>query len=636
MACKTIADLIPESYLKFPKIADLIKKIPKIPGIKKKNWKIKVPMQKAIAFLSNPANQALIKTVMDIKNLGDLANLTTLMNIARFAQVNGMVDLSKLQGAAKNAMDALDCINKNIAAVENISGQLQSELQQLLNTGTALQAVGLDQVLGQLGITDIMGVTPALQEQLNSVLKFQKLTEIPGVGTTLPLPWDAPKYQQSLYILNSMATMIQTVDRGERDPNVGKALETTSQVAGVYSAYAESISGTTTPLATKSGVSSLAFPANDPEIAKVASAAGGLTPEVLASAREKLSSVEGGTGSGTVPLPLPAVLPSLTREDGTKTPVAQQTAEALVKEGEDGLTQIAASFTQAPFGQASIQDRVKWKERQLNLLRQRYTADYDYYAKALDSLLTPFKKLPVGDIAQDDLVLLSKYFGLRKVEPLEDYRISDYKLKAVILELSELSEEDELVKDGSKQFDEWASAALLLGGKETPPNFPPPLGSEWKEAGNIPVEASCNWTHLKSVEVGGKTVQVTFDPGADRLVKFELRTWFENFVTTLAGDMDLKRINISSTLRPKTSSFSWHAYGSALDINWINNVHIGRSDDHLSGVSVRAQNAANASGVHENYGPAGLLKAGGRVTNTRLQEGHQDHLHLSVRTKLNC
>jgi RHS repeat-associated protein len=129
----------------------------------------------------------------------------------------------------------------------------------------------------------------------------------------------------------------------------------------------------------------------------------------------------------------------------------------------------------------------------------------------------------------------------------------------------------------------------------------------------------------------GQTVGVTYEPDAPAM---QPKT--AEYVEKVAVAAGVESINIFATTNGKHDSpRSNHYNGTAVDINEVNGEHVikSRTDSFVFSNVQSIQNTANNPKVgvaHENYGPAGLYRNGKQFSNKRLQDEHENHIHITI------
>jgi len=195
-----------------------------------------------------------------------------------------------------------------------------------------------------------------------------------------------------------------------------------------------------------------------------------------------------------------------------------------------------------------------------------------------------------------------------------------------------------------------------IGATRTADGTPPPAGQKEAEdlndktaAAQASGQAAAKLNlpdQIMVISSDGSTimVNVSFDPGANQPVTQEMQRIFISVVGTAAASGAVNSVNVSATTNGTHANDSAHPSGNAIDINYVNGVHVGRPGSQ-DGVQALQNAAHNDPSVHRNYGPARMEKDGvslqdlarqGKVPQwlvdrqTKLHQETRPHIHLDV------
>jgi hypothetical protein len=193
------------------------------------------------------------------------------------------------------------------------------------------------------------------------------------------------------------------------------------------------------------------------------------------------------------------------------------------------------------------------------------------------------------------------------------------------------------------------AAGAAQGGAESP-HVGDPAGAEAEADGKDKAGQAAPKLNLPDqiMVIGSdgttKMVNVSFDPGANQPVTQEMQRIFISVVGTAAASGALNSVNVSATTNGTHANDSAHPSGNAIDINYVNGVHVGRPGSQ-DGVQALQDAAHNDPSVHRNYGTARMEKDGvslqdlagqGKVPQwlvdkqTKLHQETRPHIHLDV------
>lgn len=137
-----------------------------------------------------------------------------------------------------------------------------------------------------------------------------------------------------------------------------------------------------------------------------------------------------------------------------------------------------------------------------------------------------------------------------------------------------------------------------------------------------------NATAYAKVRING--IKITFDPDADHEVNIRLISYLEK-VFAQAIKRGITSIQISSTTNhPSNKKKSAHSISNgakAIDINYVNGIHVSASNKYAS---ILQGIINNTSDFRENYGPFTTTKVINGAQTNMVIKGHDNHIHISI------
>lgn len=143
--------------------------------------------------------------------------------------------------------------------------------------------------------------------------------------------------------------------------------------------------------------------------------------------------------------------------------------------------------------------------------------------------------------------------------------------------------------------------------------------------------------HLSDVFIGASgeytwAVQVSVTPGVENDVTPTMEAAFNNVMSTADGISSVNLSSVSETTKSHTVGTN-HQVGDAVDINWINGVHVGTSGDGFLLAQKIKLAAMNDPNVRYVEGPGGNFSrqvAGGEWSRSADIDTMNSHVHFDV------
>jgi hypothetical protein len=625
MACETIASILPVSSLGFGAVDQLIQKIPQAKPGKTKTWQELQKMVGVALWLSNPSNLAALKQIID--SFGTLEGLMLMANLLSYAGMDGIIDFGKAGASLAKIKSAFDCINQNINAITTVENQVINTVQGVLTTSNIFAMLGVSNVMESLGITDSYAFSQ-LSSEMTSKIGFAGLSSVPGINGVIPFPPSVASAEQTAYTVNSLTQTIYLLSQTPTNPVAQEALQKTAQAASIVAPSVASQQISTLPQAPDQTILSAVSKGTDAALETMTARADN------ASAWSTLSAT-----AQSVPTPAPSAVPSpsIPSATGGTAPMSATTAQALVSQGPVaiGNLQDAANKTSVLIGDNT--EILLWKRRQVQFLLKKYQAEFYQVDKDLKEIASMGAQAPLtAGSGALDLVPLLSILQSRNPGLLERYRVLDFKIKNLQHDLFAIDSGYTSSQSNMAQLQTYSSALQQF----SPTNNRPYSASDPRTASKVSPTNSCGWVYLDSTIPGytltgeSRSIQVLFYPGANNPVQPSFKSWLQLVIAATSKQTDISSITISSTSRPLIpGKFSWHAFGSAVDIAQINGVHVYS----IGGVAPVAtiQTVANSQGANEDYGPYTMLKDDApHYQDPILNSEHTNHIHLSMRSSM--
>ena len=592
MACKTLTDLIPTSYLGAESIQKLLDKFPQAqpPGLR--TWQ-QTKVFKILLYLTNPANQAVIRQIVDMTKMGDLAGLVLLANVMQAMGMEGLVDMSKLSGVAGKVTDTLGCIAKNVQALQSTYSLVGETVTAVVAPSNIYKALGLSDFMAQSGITSSYLMTD-LTKAIGGIPGISGLTQLPGVFQTIPLSYTATQGLQSMYTVNALAQTIQLLDAATGNSGASSAFTAVSAAGTMNGQNGQDL--------TTGQQYALAFSQRTAQTGDTVSSIYAIQGQQ--STAEAIIQQGVANSVAQVPATVPAGPQTI-----NGVPLSKTTVEGIAAQGVDKLGDTLDATQAANYENALEYERMAWRKRCLTILQARYAKEYTAARAKVNTSGQTSGAIPTQNVTQDDMVPMLAAVRLQNDSLLERLRVLDYKMKEVKLELDLISKNMDITKNAQVVLQDYAT---VLGNMGAVPH------SSKNLSGIVP-PSSCNFRPLPT-KIGN--VSVLLQSGVCPQVHQAVIDTLTSIVSKVPG---LTSITISSGTRnyiPQGgSSNSWHLYGGAIDISQFNGVAVSSSNM----LSKAFQAAASQAGAHENFGP--FLNP---------ERGTRPHNHISVVVPRTC
>jgi len=595
MACKTGTDIVPRLLDGLPNIREVTSKLPQVQIGKAKDWK-SLRVLRVVLWLANPANMALVKSLLNIKNLGDLTKLTALTNLMRYAGMDGFVDVEKVSDKLSTVTDALDCIAKNVEALQNIQNSIIQQVQEALSFSQIYSALGVSQVLSDLGIVDNY-LFSRINSEVAKNLGLPKLSSLPGVSGVIPLPSAYTQFQQAVYTANSLTQTYYVLGLVAQNKSAADVFSAASKVSSMIPT---STAGTDGALVLASGASVVRSVASGTNVLDALNSLNytGITD----------TQYPGG------PLELPGTPVSVPTGNGTDTAPISKTAESTLSEmGSLNLGVLQDGITKQSILYEDKEESILWRKRVLNLQLAKYEREFREIDEELNQLSSILSKVPKTKDEETELTRLLEDLQKDHARQFESWRVLDYKVKSIRYELRELEAEHMDTTDTKGRLDTWVNSLTMFGASPVHPY----TSTDSRTASRVTDRSACGWEYLEDVQVApGTTVHLLFHPGANNPVHPQFKQWFELLVQQVSKVLPIRTLTISSTTEGVHARTSWHYKGGAVDIAAINGTSITSLGDSYPVKTL--QSTAISLGSRECKGPSYGTDA-----------YHKNHIHIS-------